>query len=276
MNNPSQSGENQGQETQAPAARQGVAIPLPNFRPLVSYALIGLTLLVFLGQEYGTYIVGNDFLFNLGAMYGPLVTAGEYWRLITPVLLHIGEIHFAVNMYSLYVLGPGLERRYGHARFLALYLVAGFAGNVLSYFFSPSLASGQTQFISAGASTAIFGLLAAEGILIFQNRKLLGQRSAAAIRNILVIAAINLIIGFTTAAPQLANTAIPRIDNWGHIGGITGGILFAWFAGPLWRVEGSYPSLSVVDRREPLQIQLTAIVVAAIFAGIAFLRVMRG
>ena len=68
-------------------------------------------------------------------MYGPLVTAGQFWRLITPMFLHIGEIHFAVNMYSLYVLGPGLERHYGHARFLALYLIAGFAGNVVSYFF---------------------------------------------------------------------------------------------------------------------------------------------
>ena len=252
----------------APVTSQPVMIQLPNTRPWVSYALIGLTLLVFLGQEYGTYILHNDFLAQLGAMYGPLVTAGEYWRLITPVFLHAGEIHFAVNMYSLYAIGPALERHYGHARFLALYLIAGFSGNVFSYFFSPSLTNNPNQVIPAslGASTAIFGVLAAEGVLLFQNRKILGNRSGSALRNILIIAAMNLIIGYT----------IPGIDNWGHLGGIAGGLLFAWFAGPIWQVEGLYPALRVADRREPIQIELTAILVAVFFVGIAFLRLMRG
>ncbi|HEX9012049.1 MAG TPA: rhomboid family intramembrane serine protease [Anaerolineaceae bacterium] len=263
MNGPSQQNQpgsyppNPPGSTSIPGSGQMVSVPMPVVRPALTYILVGLTVLIFLGQEYGKYILGNDFLLNLGAKYTPAILAGEYWRLITPVFLHANELHIAFNMYALIVLGPGLERQYGHVRFLALYFISGFAGNVFSFFFSPG--------VSVGASTAIFGLIAAEGIFVYQNRKLFGKRAGAVLRNIITIATINLIIGLS-----------PGIDNWGHLGGLAGGLLFAWFAGPIWDVEGLYPNIKLVDKREPIQVQLSAVLVAALFAFLAYLRIRRG
>ena len=85
-----------------------------------------------------------------------------------------------------------------------------------------------------GASTAIFGLLGAEAVFLIQNREVFAGRFRSAIGNIIFIAAINLfIIG-----------SLPGIDNWGHIGGLLGGLIFTSFAGPLWEVEGISASVS--------------------------------
>ncbi len=169
---------------------------------------------------------------SLGVKVDSSIRAGEIWRLITPVFLHASILHIAFNMYALFIFGRGIEARYGHTRFLLLYFLAGYAGNVMSFLLtvSPSL----------GASTAIFGLISAEAVFIFQNRKLLGNRVNRSLINLFYIAGINLLIGYTT----------PGVDNWGHIGGMLGGLLFAWFGGPRWKLEGFYPSVNVVDERE--------------------------
>ncbi len=169
---------------------------------------------------------------GLGIKDDSLIRAGQLWRLVTPVFLHGSILHIAFNMYALFIYGRGLEARYGHGRFLLLYFLSAYAGNVLSFLLTanPSL----------GASTAIFGLIAAEGVFIIQNRKLFGNRVTRSLWNLVYIAGVNLLIGFTTSG----------VDNWGHVGGLLGGLIFAWFGGPHWKVEGFYPSLSLVDERE--------------------------
>ncbi|MCZ7548329.1 MAG: rhomboid family intramembrane serine protease [Anaerolineales bacterium] len=190
----------------------------------------------------------------LGAKSGELIRAGQVWRLITPVLLHGSLWHIGFNMYALFALGSGLERRFGHFRFLALYLLAGFAGNVLSFLF--------TNAVSIGASTSIFGLIAAEGVFLYQNRKLFGAEAKRAIGNVVAVAAVNLFIGFSSGG---------MIDNWGHIGGLFGGLIFAWFGGPLWGVDGVYPLLRLVDQRARRDAFIGAAVTLVIFGGLALL-----
>lgn len=204
----------------------------------------------------GQYVLGTDILMALGAKINAAIRSGQYWRLITPVFLHANLLHIGVNMYALLAIGPGLERQYGHARYLVLYLLAGFSGNVVSFIFSP--------YVSLGSSTAIFGLLAAEGIFVYQNKGLFGSRSRSILMNILVIAAINLVIGLT-----------PGIDNFGHLGGLIGGLLFGWFAGPIWQPEGLYPELRLVDQRQPITVELTAIGVFVLFAALAIYNIVR-
>jgi len=178
------------------------------------------------------------------------IAAGELWRLFTPMLLHGSIMHVGFNMYALYLFGTRLERYFGHWRFLILYLISGFAGNVLSMMFtdSPSL----------GASTAIFGLIGAQGIFIYQNRALFGNQTRQALQSIIMVAVINLFIGLS-----------PGIDNWGHIGGLVAGLIFAWLGGPILAPTGMYPYASLEDQRETNDVLLAILVTGGFFAILA-------
>jgi len=224
---------------------------MPQTRPLVVYSVMAVTVLVFVLQFLSPYLWNiQDLPAYLGSKINSAIVAGEYWRLITPVLLHGSILHIAFNMYALFIFGPGLERTYGHLRFLALYLLAGFAGNVFSFIFTPNP--------SLGSSTAIFGLLAAEGVFLHANRSLLGDRARRELTNIITIGVINLVIGLS-----------PGIDNWGHVGGLIGGGLYAWFSGPILKIEGVYPDYYTQDQREPAAAITAAVGVGLIFTALA-------
>ncbi|HLO13899.1 MAG TPA: rhomboid family intramembrane serine protease [Anaerolineales bacterium] len=248
-------------------APQSIRVPMPRSAPYMTYAIIGITVLVFVLQLlsiaiFGRFSGGIDLLETYGALIGSAVRAGELWRLITPILLHDNTffLHILFNMYALYSFGIGLERHFGHGRFLLLYLLGGFSGNVMSF-----VVSSQHYSYSIGASTAIFGLLGAEAIFLIQNRKLFAGQFRSAIGNIIFIAAINLfIIG-----------SLPGIDNWGHIGGLLGGLIFTSFAGPLYELEGIYPTLRLMDRRPVRDVMIGAAVVVLIFGGLAMWGMVR-
>jgi rhomboid protease GluP len=67
----------------------------------------------------------------------------------------------------------------------------------------------------------------------------------------------------------------PGIDNWGHVGGLLGGLVFTWFAGPVWEVQqtpsmlGTMPAPYLADRREPREVLTGAAVVVLIFGALA-------
>jgi rhomboid protease GluP len=215
--------------------------------------ILAVTILVYLLQLLGENVLfGFDLLAGLGAKSNDAIRDGQLWRLITPILLHGPPWHIGFNMYALYSLGSGLERRMGHGRFLLLYLLAGFAGNVFSFVL--------TEDPSIGASTSIFGLIAAEGVFLYQNRRLFGRESRQAINNVVFVILLNLFIGFSSSG---------LIDNWGHIGGLLGGVLFTWFAGPLWDVVGIYPDRYLADQREFRDIVLGTAMVVIIFGALA-------
>lgn len=238
------------QQYPQPQQPRAIQIAVPNVKPYVMYAIMAVTVIIYLLQLAGEYLLPaslsnsllntfgtSDFAAIIGEKVNTLIRAGQVWRLITPVFLHdstvpYGLLHIGFNMYALYIFGRGLEARFGHVRFTLLYFLSAYAGNVLSFLLTP--------YPSLGASTAIFGLLAAEGMFIIQNRQLLGNRAGRALTNILYIAGINLLIGFSTSG----------IDNFGHLGGLLGGVLFTWFGGPRWKVEGLYSSPKLVDERE--------------------------
>ncbi len=228
----------------------------PPYRPIVTYAILGVTIAVFIAQIGSQFRFGQDLPAFYGQKNNALIALGQYWRLITPMFLHstTNFLHIAFNMYALFLFGPGLERRFGRGRFVALYGVSGFAGNVFSMIFSraPSL----------GSSTAIFGLLGAHAVYFYQNREVLGPMARNALRSIVMLAAINLIIGLA-----------PQIDNWGHIGGLIGGSLFTWFGGPLLRVQGIFPARTTFDERTPEDVFRAGLAVGLLFILIALLTI---
>jgi len=233
-------------------------VSLPASVPRVTYTLLGFTVFVYLLQLASVFFFqspfgGIDWLELYGARINDGIRAGEIWRFITPVFLHASPTHIFFNMYGLLALGSGLERHFGHGRFLMLYLLGAFAGNVLSFVL------GSDNGYSVGASTAVFGLAAAEGIFLYQNRRLFGGQVRRGIGNIVFIVVVNLFIGLS----------IPGIDNWGHIGGLLGGLIFTSMAGPKWDFEGLYPAITLVDRREGREVFTGAATVILIFGGLA-------
>jgi membrane associated rhomboid family serine protease len=134
------------------------------------------------------------------------VAQGEYYRLFTAMFMHYGALHLLMNMYALWILGRALEAFLGPVRFLALYLVAGLGGNVAAYVFQPGA-------LSAGASTAIFGLFAA----LFLVLRKLGLNAAS----VLPVIIVNLVFTLT----------VPGISIAGHLGGfVVGGLIGAGLA----------------------------------------------
>lgn len=235
----------------SPPPPQPVRVEIPRSAPYVTYAIIAITVFFYILQLLSTYVFGRDILILYGARINEAIFAGELWRFLTPALLHGSLPHIAFNMYALLSFGTSLERHFGHGRFFLLYVLGAFAGNVASFLFSPGY--------SIGASTAVFGLLGAEAIFLIQNRKVFPGQFRSAIGNIIFIAAINLfIIG-----------SLPGIDNWGHIGGLIGGLMFTSFAGPLWDFEGVYPTYYPVDRRSFQGILIGAATVILIFGALA-------
>lgn len=131
------------------------------------------------------------------------VVDGAYWQLMTSAFTHVAIWHIAVNMLSLYVLGPQLEALLGRLRFLALYLISALAGSTVVYW-----AAGEHS-STVGASGAIFGLL---GALLVVAIKVKGD-----LQQLLLWLGLNAFITFT----------VPDVSWQGHLGGLLGGAAVA-------------------------------------------------
>lgn len=173
-------------------------------KPFFTYIFMVIQVAVFLLLEAMGGSTDTSTLIKYGAKFNPLILDGEWWRFLTPIVLHIGLLHLLMNTLALFYLGSAVERVYGNLRFLFIYLAAGFGGTLASFVFSPAL--------SAGASGAIFGCF---GALLYFGLIYPGLFFRTMGFNILVVLGINLAFGFT----------IPGIDNAGHIGGLLGGFL---------------------------------------------------
>jgi rhomboid protease GluP len=227
---------------------------MPSTTPTVTYTLIGLTVFVYILQFLSSFVLGDsaygiDYVTLFGSRITEAIYEGQVWRLITPIFLHGSLTHIFFNMYALFSIGSFLERQFGHWRFTALYFLGGFSGYVLSLLF--------TQGYSVGASTAVFGLVSAEIAFFYHNREIFGSSARQAIGNAVFIIVINLFLGIA-----------PNIDNWGHIGGLLGGAIFAWFASPKWTAIVMQNEAILHDQREFREVLTGALLVLLLFGGL--------
>jgi membrane associated rhomboid family serine protease len=172
-----------------------------------TFAILGLNLVVFVIQQ-ATQTGGGDELLARFAGFPPRTATGEWYRLITPMFLHLGLTHILLNSMALFFMGPPVEQAFGRARFVVMYLVAGFVGNVASYVFG-SCGGG------AGASGAIFGIMGV--LLVYTAQRRSNALMNAYFGNIVFWLGINLVFGLVA----------PNIDVWAHGGGLVGGMLLA-------------------------------------------------
>jgi membrane associated rhomboid family serine protease len=170
--------------------------------PRVTYALIAINVIAFLGEQgqftlFGSSIHGT--LIQEGILWRPLVDEGQYWRLVTGAFLHENLLHIGFNMYLLYLLGRMLEPAIGSLRFGVIYFTSLLAGSLGALV--------ATAAPTLGASGAIFGLMGA-AVVELRARRLSVMESG--IGGLILF---NLILSFSLAG----------ISVGGHIGGLIGG-----------------------------------------------------
>ncbi|MEP6920262.1 MAG: rhomboid family intramembrane serine protease [bacterium] len=168
-------------------------------------------------------------LIAYGAKINLLVHAGQWWRFVTPMFLHVNLIHLLVNMYSLWIVGPYVEKLYGSTKFVVFWVLTGIAGVVASYLtvISPSSPIGSLgRFIfkihddpSAGASGALFGLVGVLFVFGIKFRHELPDGFKRAFgTGLLPMILLNLFIGYIGRG---------IIDNAAHLGGLAAGAALA-------------------------------------------------
>ncbi|MBR4618895.1 MAG: rhomboid family intramembrane serine protease [Bacilli bacterium] len=170
--------------------------------PLITYILIALNVLLYILP-----IIYNKEVEVLSALcvHTNSIKLGQYYRLLTGAFQHANFLHLLCNMYALYILGSQLESFIGKIKYVIVYLFSAVTASLMSMIF---LKDG----ISVGASGAIFGIMGAILYFGYHYRVYLGNVIKT---NLLPVIILNLFLGFT----------VHGIDNWGHIGGLIGGLL---------------------------------------------------
>ena len=199
-------------------------VPMPEVtrRPYLTYALLAINVVMFGLAHLAGGTEDPDVLLDFGAMFGPLISQGEYWRLLTAMFLHSGFMHLGFNALSLFIFGHLVERSYGHAPFFLIYFLAGLAGSTTSYLFNPTA-------VAAGASGAIFGVIGALGAFLLLQRRAFGKHAQNSLIGIGIIVAILMVMGLL----------MPGIDNWAHGGGLVAGFILGLALSPQYRQAGT-------------------------------------
>jgi rhomboid protease GluP len=199
-----------------------------------TYLLLGINVAVYLWMVLHGVSANSptpDDLLRYGANNAVLVLdQGEWFRLLTATFVHIGFLHIASNMWCLWNLGLLGEPLIGPWGLVAVYVLTGVAGNLLSVsvnvFFAieghlPLLA---VSGVGAGASGAVFGITGLLIILLSNRRLPIPWSELKRLRtSVMRFAFINLLIGASTVLPGFDRFG--RIDNSAHVGGFAAGLL---------------------------------------------------
>ncbi|HET8845438.1 MAG TPA: rhomboid family intramembrane serine protease [Ktedonobacteraceae bacterium] len=178
----------------------------------VTYLLIFLNVAAYLVLAI---MSGNLFsidigpLVNMGAQAGILIQQGDYWRIFTAMFLHVSILHVAMNMLSLFFIGPTVELVYGKWRYLLIYLLAGIVAGLASQFTLPA------NVPVVGASGAIAGIFGALGAFFIVNRRALGPAGNAMIGQWVFWLVLNIVFNFSAS----------NIAWQGHLGGLIAGLI---------------------------------------------------
>jgi rhomboid protease GluP len=234
--------------------RQQIMLHIPTVRPLVTYGLVGIMVLVFVLRALSPQFDAEAFLWGANNQRA-VFEDGEFYRLFTSMFLHASiynpfgglalqnSIHLIFNAYILFVTGGSVERFFGHLRFKIIFVLGGLTGSILSCLLS--------DVFSVGASGAVFAILGAEFAYLYKHRKLLGKRGEAQRSSLITLAVINLAIGVLSS---LGGGGM-RIDNWAHLGGALGGLALGWWIGPdlIFRRHPTIPTELMAEDNNPLR-----------------------
>jgi membrane associated rhomboid family serine protease len=227
---------------------QAFAESLRARKPLATWTLAAILIAVFVL----TLLVGGGTplwaLNRLGALDTASILAGDYFRLVSCTFLHGDFVHLLFNTFVLVALGTSLERIVGPWRFLAIYGVSGLVGSVVSAW---RLSDGG---ISVGASGAIWGLMAAEVLLVLSPMSPLPPALRERAKN----------GALANLALNVLNSFRPHVDFAAHFGGGAAGFVVAWV---LIGRPGAHSSGATSRAPTPLRAAVLALV-AMYFGGL--------
>ncbi len=186
--------------------------------PVYTFTLLGCIAAVFVAQ----YLTSNDPEFfaydrfsavNAGFDKQAFLKGHEYWRILTGATVHSGILHVGMNSYALYMFGRLMEMLTNRAHLAIVFILSALGGGLLSLIFNPDATS-------VGASGGIVGLLSYLAVYAFKRRKFISPEFR---KSLLINIGFILVFGLV-----LFNV----IDNFGHIGGLIVGAVYAYFQIP--------------------------------------------
>src|ERR1017187_5720814 len=201
-----------------------------------TYVLVGINCAVFLAMVARGVSAGSptvEQLMQWGANNaGNVLLGGEWWRIVTAMFVHVGILHLATNMWCLWNLALLAEPLMGSVGVIAVYILTGAAGNLLSTLVNWILyhnAPGGPVFpAGAGASGAVFGIAGALIVLLKSSRLPVPPSELKKLRkSVIYFAVLNLILGLSISGGNLFLHSGLNIDNMAHVGGFACGLLFA-------------------------------------------------
>jgi rhomboid protease GluP len=172
--------------------------------PIVTF-LTAVHIVVFLLINFTPF---STSLYHLMVGSNYYIAAGEYWRLLTPIITHEAAGHLIFNSFSLILFGPALERILGKFRFIFGYVGAGLIANVATLLMLP------LSYAHIGASGSIFGLFGIYVYMLYNHRQYIDRANT---QILLVVLGISLVSTFLNA----------RINVLGHLFGLIGGAALA-------------------------------------------------
>jgi rhomboid protease GluP len=184
----------------------------------ITFILLALNIAVYIytSVEGGNFfLTGNNMVWQWGQVNGLVLYYGAYYQLFTAMFVHAGIVHLAGNMLFLVVFGLRGEEFFSLPEYLAVYIVGGLAGNLLSLLLGPDL-------ISVGASGAIFALF---GACAIYARRSIGQSIIGA-----------LVFGFFL----LIISSGENVNYLAHIGGLIAGLTIGYVIARLRKPTTTY------------------------------------
>jgi membrane associated rhomboid family serine protease len=195
-------------------------------RPYVNYGLIFINVMVFIWElsftgNFTDPIATQELFYTYGSI-PHFVLSGDVFSIITSMFMHGGIAHIAGNMVFLFVFGDNIEDKFGHVKYLLIYLLWG----ILAAYTHSLVPTDNTNALipAVGASGAISGVLGAY-LVMFPRAKIFTVVFAFFITTIRIPAiaflpiwfVMQLVFGFIF--PQSGGVAY-----FAHIGGFVAGL----------------------------------------------------
>ena len=203
----------------------------------ITLSIIGICILVFLLQNVSVF-VNTEFSLTPSA-----ALSGHVWQFVTYMFLHGDPIHLFLNMFVLLIFGVMIENTLGRKKYLILFFVSGIASSIIYLLITvsltpPLLLPAVFSIPMLGASGAVFGVIAAYGILYPKQWIVMFPGiPMPAIVAVVVFAGIEVFYGLTGLQPGVA--------NWGHLGGLAVGAILILY----WKKKSGKPEL-IIDELE--------------------------